>query len=615
MGQRSLFWHLFPLHCGVLLLAFGVATLLAVRAVRAFHVEQTGIRLEAVAALAAGHFESDAILSDPAAVHALCAEIGRRSATRYTVILPCGRVIGDSEEPFETMDNHADRPEIARALAGETGRSTRYSPTLRRRMMYVAVPLRVAGETAGVLRSALAVSTVGQTVTALQKRLAAIVVSILLLAFGVSLFASRRVARPIADLQRAAERLARRHFDFRLPSPHCREVEGLADSIDRLARDLHERLREATQQRVERDAIFAAMRECVLALDRSGRLVFANPAAQRLFDFDAHAAAGQSLRTLVRNAQLFSLVDEALAGAATAERDIAFHAGAETIFRVHVSPLNDGAGRPDGVLLVLEDVTHMRRLEKVRQDFVTNVSHELKTPITSIAGFVETLLDGALERPPEARRFLEIIGRQARGLGAIVDDLLALSRLEDPEARKTLQFREQAVADLLRSAAEPCAERARAGGVALDIRCDDGLTARLHPGLMEQALTNLILNAVTYSSSGSTVRIFAQRREDRLDLGVQDHGCGIARHHLGRIFERFYRIDRGRSRNGGGTGLGLSIVKHIATLHGAEIDVASVPGKGSTFTIVLPAPQASSGQGAGCPPAGRPPGGRCSRQR
>jgi two-component system phosphate regulon sensor histidine kinase PhoR len=236
----------------------------------------------------------------------------------------------------------------------------------------------------------------------------------------------------------------------------------------------------------------------------------------------------------------------------------------------------------------LNDVTRLRRLENIRRDFVANVSHELKTPVTAIKGSVETLLDGALQKPEDARRFLEIVTRQADRLNAIIDDLLSLSRIEQEAERHEIPLQRSHLNEVLRGAVQACEVGAAAKSIRIGLSCPEPLLARINPPLLEQAIVNLIDNAVKYSRPESEVRVEARPENGEILILVRDHGCGIGKEHLPRLFERFYRVDKARSRKEGGTGLGLAIVKHIVQAHAGTVTVASVPGEGSTFTIHLP---------------------------
>jgi two-component system phosphate regulon sensor histidine kinase PhoR len=258
------------------------------------------------------------------------------------------------------------------------------------------------------------------------------------------------------------------------------------------------------------------------------------------------------------------------------------------VLQVRGTSLSGSQGEAVGAVIVLNDVTHLRRLENIRRDFVANVSHELKTPITSIKGFVETLLDGALDNREDAERFLKIVAKQADRLNSIIEDLLSLAKIEQSVEAADVQLEPSRLADVLQSAIDECGPKAAARGITMRLACADEILADVNPPLIEQAAMNLLDNALKYSEEGSEVLVEVVRRPAEIAIQVHDQGCGIEAEHLDRLFERFYRVDKARSRKLGGTGLGLSIVKHIVHVHGGHVTVESAPGKGSTFTIHLP---------------------------
>jgi two-component system phosphate regulon sensor histidine kinase PhoR len=297
---------------------------------------------------------------------------------------------------------------------------------------------------------------------------------------------------------------------------------------------------------------------------------------------------------VIRNPYILEMIDFTLKHTSQQEQKVTLFNGTEPIMLdTHAVPLRDEDDRGMGVLLVMNDLTKLNRLENIRQDFVANVSHELKTPITAIKGYVETLLDGALEDEDNARRFLNIVVRQANRLDAIVDDLLTLSRIEDREEREDIQLVEGEVGQVLESALQTCAVHADEKDIIVEVECDEELYAPINQPLLEQAVINLLNNAIAYSPHGTLITLRCQATLNRqggrlVQISVTDNGPGIAKEHLPRLFERFYRCDKARSRDQGGTGLGLAIVKHIAHAHKGTVEVESTPGKGSTFTITLP---------------------------
>ncbi|MBP7828751.1 MAG: PAS domain-containing protein [Kiritimatiellae bacterium] len=434
--------------------------------------------------------------------------------------------------------------------------------------------------------------------------LIALLIAGVLLAAGFVKYARRSRQRGLAlrEARRLFDQLASGDWSARM-TPEDGDPQGaLATSFNRLAGHLAERLEALERQRNEQEAVFASMVEGVIALDAEQRVINLNPAAARLLRVSLDKALNRPLAELVRNADLQKLAADAAAASQPVEGDITLFNGKDRHLQIHATRLRDAGGRGLGALIVLNDVTRLRRLEDVRRDFVANVSHELKTPITSIKGFVETLQDGAIKNEDEARRFLEILARQADRLNAIIEDLLQLSRIEEEADRQAIRLEEQELGPTLRSAMECCQYKADARQMTMELDCAPGLRARINAPLLEQAVINLLDNAIKYSPPGSPVLVEGRREGDEVVIRVSDRGPGIPAEHQPRLFERFYRVDKARSRQLGGTGLGLAIVKHIAQAHGGSVSVESAPGQGSVFSLRLPA-----GVGATCPPSSAAP--------
>ncbi len=333
------------------------------------------------------------------------------------------------------------------------------------------------------------------------------------------------------------------------------------------------------------------MVEGVITVDTEERILDVNQSGARLLNVDPEKIRGKSILLAIRNTHLQNFVKNALACAAPFEGEFSSRmgeSGKEKHFYAHGARLQNSQGRVTGVLIVINDVTTLRRLESIRQDFVANVSHELKTPITSIEGFTETLLDGALNDPEDARHFVEIIGKQASRLHAIVEDLLALSRVEQEAKHQEIVLHQVAVLPVVQAAIQACSLKMEKEARTIELACPPVISAAINPPLLEQALINLLDNAIKYSGKGSTVKVECEKQGDEVMIRVRDNGVGISSKDLPRIFERFYRVDKARSTKMGGTGLGLSIVKHIVSAHHGLVSVESSLGKGSIFTIHLP---------------------------
>jgi two-component system phosphate regulon sensor histidine kinase PhoR len=355
-----------------------------------------------------------------------------------------------------------------------------------------------------------------------------------------------------------------------------------------LADSLQKRISVLVQNNNEQQAVLASMAEGVLAVDSHEHVISMNKASARLLGIDPAQAQGRPLGEVVRNADLSRFISRALTCREPIQADVILLGDRQRVMQADGSALRDAEGRAIGAVVVLNDVTDFRRLEHIRRDFVANVSHELKTPITSIKGFVETLLDGASQDPVDAERFLRIIAKQADRLHAIIEDLLSLSKIEQSEDAEDIYLEPAPLRGVLEAAVNACASAASDHEISVTLQCDADVQARINPMLLEQAVVNLLDNAIKYSEPRREVQISGEIADGEVRIHVADRGSGIAAEHLPRVFERFYRVDRARSRKLGGTGLGLAIVKHIAQAHHGRVTIESTLGVGSTFTIHLP---------------------------
>ncbi len=573
--RRSLFLKIFGGYVLVSLLAVLLFTVYTLRALRGGAFDELTRGLEAVALTARAPLAPLVLQERSAEIGPLVQQMGREGRVRLTVIDAAGRVLADSEENAAQMENHRYRPEIARALEGGTGVSSRFSSTRQRWMVYVAVPVETAGVVAGVVRAS-AYREELETAAYRRSGELALFASLLFLAcLAAALAFSRSLLRPLRDLSGVMNRFAAGDFGDRIHLRRRDEIRTLAENLNAMGGRVEELFRDKARRVQELDAIFAAVPQGIALLDGEGRVVRCNRAFEELAG--VQSLGGHVLREIVQAPRLSELVREtALTGERRSEElevgDRSFLCTAQRM---------DGRGE---VLLVLHDTGELRRLETVKRSFVVNASHELRTPLTAIRGSIE-MLDGA--DTGETARWVEAIRRNADRMEAIVRDLLLLSQLEAPEAEIA---REKV--DLRRVAADAAGmfrHRAETKGVALVLALPDDLPpVTADPFLVEQALVNLLDNALKYTERGE-VRVDGTVGEDgRVRLEVSDTGSGIPPEHLPRIFERFYVVDRSRSRRLGGTGLGLSIVKHIVQRLGGSVAVESRVGQGTRFILRFP---------------------------
>ncbi|MDA3971567.1 MAG: ATP-binding protein, partial [Desulfobulbaceae bacterium] len=595
MNKKRLFLY-FSLYLVITLVALASATLFSSKIIRSFYYEQTRVDLEIRAHLLEDHLAPLFMQGDWQELQARCKVAGLQSRSRLTVIGADGVVAGDSDEHPKRLDNHRSRPEVAGALQGQVSSSIRFSYTLQKNLMYVAIPLLGEnGAVAGCLRIAVPLTLIEVPLGDIQSKIAYGTLGLALLVALVTLFISRQISLPILAMRDGASRFAAGDFSEGIPLTGPSELIDLGGALNRMARDLDQQIQTVVSQRNELTAVFNSMVEGVFTVDYKGRLTSINGAACDLLDTSAEQGLGQTILELVRNSDLQLFVQAALHTKTGVEKDLHLThlARGDRDIQAHGVLLKGGSGDQQQGLIVLHDVTQLRKLESIRRDFVANVSHELKTPITAIQGFVETLLDGGMDDPKHGLEFLRIIHRQSARLSAIIEDLLTLSRIE--QGQQNIQLSCSPLQPIIDSVHAACTFKAADLGLVLECHCPEDIRVQVNPPLLELALVNLVDNGLKYSKDkGSQVRVHIRQQDETVFIDVEDDGEGIAPEHQERLFERFYRVDKARSRKQGGTGLGLAIVKHIIQAHHGRIMVQSKPGKGAVFTIALPGCSAGS---------------------
>ena len=588
LRPKKLLWKLLESYLVITIFSLLTVAIFVTQSLKHFYFQQTRYMLEARAELFGGQIRGSLSLDRAEEISRLCREAGSQTGTRITVIMANGVVIGDSDESYRVMDNHGDRPEVKAALSGGVGVATRYSYTLRKDLMYVAIPLESRDTVIGMVRTSRPVTTIAGTLQGLYLRIVVVVLLVAAAAGIASFMVSRWMNAQIRDIIRGAEKFSGGNLSHRISVEGIEELESLAGRMNAMASQLDERINTITKQKNEMEAVLSGMVEAVIAVDRDERILEYNPAARRIFNFGDENVKSKSIQEVIRNTRIQQFIEDVLFGDIPIEDDIILYGEDERVLHIHGTCLSDVGGKHLGAVIVFNDITRLKKLENVRRDFAANVSHELKTPITSILGFVETLRDGAINDTEHRDHFLDIIQKHSKRLNSIIDDLLSLSQIERETEIGSIEFERDNLCEILSAAVSLFEQQARDKDIKLTLDCAN-ISVNVNPSLLQHAVANLVDNAVKYTGEKGSVSVSAHRKGDIVLVEVSDTGCGIPPEHIPRIFERFYRVDKGRSRELGGTGLGLAIVKHIVLAHNGRVSVESAPGRGSTFTIILPA--------------------------
>ena len=505
----------------------------------------------------------------------LAQQFGDAVDARVTIIDSSGRVLADTRAHPNEMENHATRPEFVAALHGQSGSSTRTSHTVGIPFLYVAAP--VAG---GAVRLAYPLDSIQKMTRSVRLHLLAASGISLALATLLAALISQLIARRLRRIVVFANHISAGDLSARLDETATDEIAQVAAALDQTARKLEASFAELETSHRQLEAVLNSMQDPVFVVSREKRVQWANQPVMRL----ARVGTGAVLIDAFRDPALLEAV-EAVLHTQSVQTARALISGRN--FDVFVGPMPGG-----GAVVVMHDVSDVERLEKTRRDFIANVSHELRTPLTSIQGYTETLLD--TEDRPAAREFLEIVRKNASRMARLTEDLLVLARVESGEQQ--FSIRPVNASELLADAAETFRASAGASGIVLKVNQAGDECVLADPDAIHQVFANLLDNAVKYAGLGRAIEIGTRAHQDGVEFYIRDFGPGIASEHLARLFERFYRVDKARSRDAGGTGLGLAIVKHIVRAHGGSIHASSELGHGATFSFVLPLVQASVAQ-------------------
>ena len=514
----------------------------------------------------------------------ICKELKQDTKTRYTVINKNGSVLGDSDENPKSMDNHLSRPEVLDANNGKIGTSIRYSNTVKEKMLYLAILQNINGEQI-IIRTSVPLNSLKSNISLLTSEIIKSSIYILIATLGISLFISRKIANPLEKMVVNAMAFSKGEFQSRIKPSNTIEINSLAKSLNIMATQLDERIKLITLQKNENDAILASMAEGLVAVDYSNKIIKTNDFFRDLFELKGRAV-GLDINNVIIDKKFLKFYKDLTNHKNIDNKEVTIDNIKNKTILCSATMLKDQEDNFIGHVIVVNDITKLRNLEKVRQEFVANVSHELKTPITALKGYVETLKD--VDNDEDKNYFLNILDKQTSRMNSIINDLLELSRLEESVDKGDIEIFENNILDLINDAINECEYAANKKQIKLHINCSSSIIFNLNKRLIQESVVNLIYNAIRYSDNEKIVKVDAKIISNNLHISVKDKGIGIPKNELDHIFKRFYCVDKSHSKATGGTGLGLSIVKHIMNLHSGKVVVESNVGEGSNFTLIIP---------------------------
>lgn len=612
MAKKRIFIYIFPAYLWIIVLSIGAITWIYSRVMYQSYKDMVKEKLEASAYSMCPLIQNKLKPDENAQLNKLLKELAEETKLRITVIDADGVVLAESSRVASDMENHANRPEIKSAIKGKAAFSTRYSATLTKDTMYLAVPILGNGKPVAVLRTSVTLHSLDRALKTTYTNIITFGVLVGLIAIATAYVIARKLSEPLEKLKNNASILSEGDFSFKPLRSNITEIDELSSSMNTMSDSLQNQIKEISDQKNELKLILGNMMEGVIAIDMDDTIITFNVAAKQILNTNnplaeignenkiEHAFLGgaginledtgslHSFKETVRIEAMHKFVADLLKENKYLRRKIELIGLQNKIIDVHGAVLRDQNGDTMGVLLVINDITQITQLENMRKNFAANVSHELKTPLTAIKGAVETLLEGAVKSPKDADKFLKIIEKHSERLTALINDTMSLSRIEQEAEQQALNKGRSQLKEAITTATDLCREKAETKNVSFKIDCSEKIELNVDGQMLEQALVNLIDNAVKFSPENDLVAVSASSTAKFVTIRVTDHGCGIPQKHIPFLFERFYRVDKGRSRQDGGTGLGLAIVKHIAQSHEGTVSVESIPNTETTFSIKLP---------------------------
>ncbi|MCK4575300.1 HAMP domain-containing protein [candidate division WOR-3 bacterium] len=580
MRHVGIMWRQFFYYFLIIVVTVSVLAFFTSREINRFHINQIETNLKHQAELVEEILYNLSFEEHSDRINEVVNKVGKKIGTRITVVRIDGVVIGDSEEDPINMENHATRSEIAKALRGKYGKSIRFSTTVKKDLLYTAIPIKRDNKIIGVIRTSYPLREVEELISTVNRRIFCWAISLIVFGAFLSLISSKAFAKPIREMVQSTKKIANGDFTTRVSTRRKDELGELAHSLNWMTKEIQRLFSEVTTEKEELATILSSMTEGVVVLDSDGKIIITNDGFKKICGLPtSEVIIGRHYWEILRSTNFKQLIDELQNKGKTEPSEI--HIGDKTYLGNATLTYK---GEKKEVVAVLYDITEIKRLAKMKSEFVASASHELRTPLTAIKGFIETLEEDS--KGEEQQHFLRIIKRHTERMINLVSDLLLLSKLEVKERK--LEIEDIDLKELLYDIINIFKDKLEKKGLKAElITPDEFPVIKGDPFFIEQAFINLLDNAIKYTQQGG-IKIELFNLDKQIKIEVSDTGIGIPKEHIPRIFERFYTIDKARSRKLGGTGLGLSIVKHITLAHNGKIDVESEPGEGSKFIITFP---------------------------
>ncbi len=587
----SLFWRQFLQSFIIIFLVLFLFTFLIISELKKYDRSITKERLLTTATLTADILGPYITGNDPKDIQPIVRQLGAKTGVWITVVQGSGVVLADSENDPKEMDNHSKRPEILQAQSEGKGESKRYNPAHKRDMLYTAIPISVEGSsTSTIVRTALLSNPLDETLGPIESKIIYVGLLLTLIALLLSYLLTKTFTDSLRTVINASGELAKGNFDVNIPLRSGKgEISKLHNVFKQMTDKLNDFFNQLSEEKNQLEAVLSAMSEGVVVVANNSNVILINNALKKMFEI-TEPPDNKPYWEVLRNKEVIQLVEEAILNRVHGSKEIYLVYPDDRYYLANVIPLESPG---EEIIVVMFDITEFKRLENIKADFIANVSHELRTPLTAIKGYTETIEEGAYKEPQELNHFLNIIKRHTDRLIHIVSDLLVLSEIEGKDSLARDDQSEDIelldINEIISSSLEALKSNITEKNIKVSLNSQSDLPkCRANRLLLEQVFINLLDNATKYSTDNGNIEISVESPDNSLRIEIADNGIGIPKEHLPRIFERFYRVDKTRSRKIGGTGLGLSIVKHIVLMHGGKIEVESEEGNGSKFIISLP---------------------------